>query len=98
MEFTLRTAHQLGRLARGGYGLPKVATRTAMPYSLTPCEQATPETVSGMGCPQGGQPAVIFYPFGNPRMYAFAHQGLTPMLWVKTGLLRGNSIEIITNS
>jgi hypothetical protein len=32
------------RMERGGYGLPKVFTRPAMPYPSTPCRRATPET------------------------------------------------------
>jgi hypothetical protein len=26
--------------------------------------------VSGVVCPQGGQPAAVFYPFGHPMPYA----------------------------
>jgi hypothetical protein len=55
---TLRAAHSSymattgegwchGRMARGGYGLPKVPP--AMPYRFTPCGRATPETAFHSG-------------------------------------------------
>jgi hypothetical protein len=38
------TTKRHGRMARGGYGLPKVSPEPAMPNPSTPCRQATPET------------------------------------------------------
>jgi hypothetical protein len=54
------------RMARGGYGLPKVSTGTAMPYPCTPCGRAIPETAL-----QGERPVAVFYPFGHPTPYAY---------------------------
>jgi hypothetical protein len=36
-------AFLLGRMARGGHKLPKVSPKPALPFSSTPCGQATPE-------------------------------------------------------
>jgi hypothetical protein len=59
------------RMARGGQELPKVSSGPAMPYPLTPCRRATPETASWVAHPQSGRPAVVFYPFGHPMLYAY---------------------------
>jgi hypothetical protein len=56
-----------GRMAWGDHGLPKVSFGPTMPYSSTPCGQATPDTaVSCVACLQGGRPAAVFFPFGHP--------------------------------
>jgi hypothetical protein len=61
-----------GRMARCGHGLPKVLPGLALPYPSTPYGWATPETaVSGMAQPQGGRPAVVFFPLVHPMLYAY---------------------------
>jgi hypothetical protein len=52
-----------------GHGLPKALYQSAMPDPYTPCLTA----VSGVARPQGGRPATIFYPFGQPTPYAYVH-------------------------
>jgi hypothetical protein len=57
-----------GRMARGGHGLPKVATGPAMPNSFMTWGRATIETALQ---PFQGRPAAIFYPFRHPTPYAY---------------------------
>jgi hypothetical protein len=61
------TMAQYGRVARGGYGLPKVSPGPAMFYPSTPCRRATPERPLW----QGGWPAAVFYTFEYPTPYAY---------------------------
>jgi hypothetical protein len=61
----------LGRMARGGYGLPKALPVLAMPNPLTPCGRAISETAlhpfQGWLAPSAGGPAAAFTPLDAPR-------------------------------
>jgi hypothetical protein len=62
-------------MAKGGHGLLKVSLGPALVDPSTLCGRVTPENglmaVSGVACPQGGQPATVFYPFGHPSPYSY---------------------------
>jgi hypothetical protein len=55
-------------MTRGGPGLPKVSPGPAIPDPSTLRGRATPETAVWPF--QGGRPATVFYPLGNPMTYA----------------------------
>jgi hypothetical protein len=63
-------------MARGGHGLPKVASGPTMPYPSMPCKRATPETAlwpfQGWFICWAGGLRPVFYPFGYPTPYAYA--------------------------
>jgi hypothetical protein len=70
--------HRHGRMARGGHGLLNVSLGPAMLNPSMPCGRATPETAlrwfQVWPSMQGGWPAAVFYPFGRPMPYAYAHR------------------------
>jgi hypothetical protein len=55
----------LRRMARRGQGLPLVSPGSTMPNPFTSCRRAT------QGGPVSGRLAVVFYPFGQPKPYAY---------------------------
>jgi hypothetical protein len=71
-----------------------------MPDPSMPCRQATPKTpVFGVARPQGGQPADVFFSFGNPTLYAYGHKDTTSfMLLFRVGLSMKATIYLVYKS
>jgi hypothetical protein len=62
-----------GRLARGGHERPEVSIGFAMLDPSLPCRRPPLKWLYGGfrgGHLQGGQPAAVFYPLGQPMPYA----------------------------
>jgi hypothetical protein len=71
-------------------------------YPSPPCPTLLhPAGGSGVACPQGGQTAAVFHPFGHPMPYAYASTrmetpGCTPLVrWIRS---KGNENEVKCSS
>jgi hypothetical protein len=68
-----------GRVARGGYGLPKVSSGCAMPDLYMPCGQATHEKIlrlfQGWPVCRAGSLQPSSTPFGHPTPYTYGVSG-----------------------
>jgi hypothetical protein len=66
-----------GRMARDGHGVPKVSPVSTMPNPSTSCAGQPINYLSRLIRPQGWRPAVVFYPFVHPTLYAYVfHLGI----------------------